>query len=135
MQFSPPFIRRLHGVRYYIGIGAIGGLVLGAGIELTLSSGQPYNVVLSSLRGMLTGAMVAGLISAFEFFFAQSPQGRGFRRLSFGTMILWRVVYYSSVVLLCDFVGSHFSTRPWGFNRPTMIVFAVALAFSSRLGA
>lgn len=120
--------RRLRQVAGYALLGAVIGMIYG----MTMSSIMDGHVALSSaFRGIYTGTVIAGLISAFELLVVERPGG-GLRRLSFLKLLTIKELTYTAIILAGDWSGSLLfsdSTSPgFGFNQMTVITYIFSIS-------
>lgn len=122
--------RRLRQVAGYTLLGA----VIGAMYGMTMSVIMDGELALSSgIRGVYTGAVIAGLISAFELLVVERPGG-GLRRLSFLKLLAIKELTYTAIILGGDWSGSQLvavasgSDPGFGFNRMTVITYIFSIS-------
>lgn len=120
--------RRLHQIAGYTLLGAVIGMIYG----MVMSSIMDGHVALNSaLRGIYTGTVIAGLISAFELLVVERPGG-GLRRLSFMKLLTIKELAYTAVILGGDWSGSQLfaeaSDPGFGLNRMTAITYIFSIS-------
>lgn len=122
--------RRLRQVAGYTLLGAVIGAIYG----MAMSAIMDGEVALSSgIRGIYTGAVIAGLISAFELLVVERPGG-GLRRLSFLKLLTIKELTYTAIILGGDWSGSQLiaaasgSDPGFGLNQMTVITYIFSIS-------
>lgn len=117
--------RQLQQVAVYTLLGALIGIVYGTIVSVVMDDGE---VLIGTLRGVYTGMVIAGLISAFELLVV----GGGLRRLPFLQLLAIKELTYTAIILAGDWSGSllfaiGLDTR-FGFNQITVITYIFSIS-------
>jgi adenylate cyclase len=120
--------RRLNQVAAYTLLGAVIGVIYG----LIISHVMDGELMLhSAVRGVFTGALIAGGISSFELLVVERAGG-GLRRLPFLQLLAIKEMTYTAVILGGDWLGSTLfsqgSDPGFGFNRVTVITYIFSIS-------
>ncbi|PJK28145.1 adenylate/guanylate cyclase domain-containing protein [Minwuia thermotolerans] len=113
------------------GLGAVFGLAIaGAGD----GDGETRAYARAALRGVWTGGLIAGLLTAWEYIYVNRPAGLWVRRLTFLGNVGVRSLIYLAAIMLSIWSGATvFSIEgadPFGWNAQTVIQVGFSVLFS-----